>query len=138
MKNSKFSDGYICHECKSNYYLNYNDSTCIDNTQKGPFYKCAYGDSDIGLCVEFIDGYYLGIIDNKCTLINNCLISQDENTCIECDENYCLDVKKGNFIKNDIIVDEDFKFYYACNRTNKEGTECNEFIDWFYPWKRWL
>ena len=131
MKNCKFSDGYICHECKSNFYLNYNDSTCINNTQKGPYYKCAYGDSEIELCLECIDGYYLGILDNKCTLNDNCRISEDENTCIECDENYCLDVKKGNCIKNDIIANEDSKFYYACNRTNNEGTECAECIDGF-------
>ena len=29
-----------CTACKNNYYLNTNDSTCLDNTREGSFYKC--------------------------------------------------------------------------------------------------
>ena len=132
MEHCKSSDGYLCHECKKNYYLEYNNNTCEDNTQEGPFYKCAYGDFNEQICNECEDGYFLGILDNKCTLINNCKISKDENTCEVCDEDYCLDAKKGTCIKNDIIENEDEKFYFNCNRTNLEGNACEECINGFY------
>ena len=129
LKNCKNSQGYRCNESKNKFCLNYNDSTCIDNTQEAPYYKCKYTDYTSNYCARCIDNYYLGSEDNKCTLIQNCKISKDENTCIECDEYYCLDLKKGLCFVNDYIDDENFKFYYACNLTNKEGTACEKCIE---------
>ena len=131
MENCKMSNGYICHECKKNYYLDYDNNTCMDNTEKGPFYKCAYGELTSQICYECIDGYYLGILDNKCTLNNNCKISIDENQCEICDENYCLDAKNGTCVPNNIIINEEYKFFFNCNRTNLEGNACEECINGF-------
>ena len=128
-KNCKTSAGFYCSECKNNYYLNLNDSTCQDNTQKGPFYKCALSDKEEEICIKCIEGYYLGTEDKKCSLIENCKISKDENTCIECDESLCLDLKKNICVENDYIEDENKKFYFACKRTNIEGTKCELCIE---------
>ena len=62
-------------------------------------------------------------------MVDNCAISKDEKTCEVCDEYFCLDVKNGNCIQNDIITDENIKFYFACNRTDEEGTNCAECIE---------
>ena len=128
-ENCKISAGFYCSECKDNFYLNKNDSTCIDNTQEGPFYKCQLSDPNNEFCVECIDGYYLGSGDNKCSLISECKKSQDENTCIECEDYFCLDLKNGTCVDNDFIYDENIKFYFACSVTNKEGTGCDKCID---------
>ena len=125
--NCKSSEGSICSECKDNYYLDLTDRICIDNTKKGPFYKCAFGYSDF--CDKCIEGYYLGSGDKKCSLIEKCNKSIDENTCIECEEFMCLDVRKGICVDNDIIYDEKYKFYINCKKTNKEGTACEECIE---------
>ena len=127
-ENCKRSGGFYCSECKDNYYINLNDSACVcvDNTQKGPFYKCALSDKENKYCQRCIVGYYLGTEDNLCSLIENCKISESENVCSECDEGYCLDLKKGMCIENDFIEDEKDKFYYACKKTNKEGTKCEK------------
>ena len=125
-ENCKLSAGYYCSECKNNFYLNLNDSICVDNTQKGPFYKCALTDLYNEYCQKCIDGYYLGTEDNLCSLNENCKISKNENVCLECDENYCLDLKKGKCFENDYLENENDKIYYACEKTNKEGTKCEK------------
>ena len=127
-ENCKISGGFYCSRCKDNYYLNYNDSKCIDNTQIGPFYKCALSDYNSEYCRLCIDGYYLGE-DNKCSLIDFCKESLDENTCIECEDYYCLDLKNGTCVENDYIYDENIKYYFACIRTNKEGTKCEKCVE---------
>jgi hypothetical protein len=123
-KNCKLSDGADCSECKRNYYLDLDNRTCIDNTQKGPFYKCAFGYTEEGYCNECIEGYYIGSLDMKCSLIEDCRISENENTCIECDEYLCLDVKKGICVLNYYIEKEEDIIYVNCIKTNKEGTAC--------------
>ena len=128
-ENCKYSQGINCNECKDNFYLNLNNNKCIDNTQIGPFYKCARSDENNEICMRCIDNYYLGTEDNKCSLIENCKISEDENTCLECDEYYCLDLKKGICLENYYIFDENIKFYFACNKTNSEGNACEECMD---------
>ena len=128
-KNCKISEKNNCSLCKNNFYLNKNDSTCIDNTQKGPFYKCLFSDQNNEFCEECIDEYYLGSDDNKCSLISDCKKSEDENTCIECNDFYCLNLKNGTCIDNIFIYDENDKFYFACSRTNQEGTACEKCMD---------
>ena len=125
-ENCKSTEGSYCYECRNNYYLDLNNTICVDNTQKGPFYKCAFGYPEY--CNECIDGYYLGTGDQKCSLIEDCKISKDENTCIECDDFMCLDVKKGICVDN-MLYDEENKFYVNCKKTNKEGTACEECIE---------
>ena len=127
-ENCKYSTGDICKECKNNFYLDYNDNKCKDNTKDDLFYKCLYSLSGKS-CSSCIDNYYLGSGDNKCTLIENCKISKNEITCIECDKNYCLDLKKLICVENDFIKDENFKFYFACIMTNKDGSSCEKCID---------
>ena len=128
-KNCKISGGFYCSECKNNYYLNLNESLCVDNTEKGPFYKCAFSDYDNEYCEYCIKDYFIGSEDHKCSLIEDCKISEDENTCIECDEFFCLDIKKQKCMENYYIYDENIKYYFACNRTNKEGTACEKCIE---------
>ena len=128
-ENCKYSKGIKCDECKNNFYLNLANNTCVDNSKIGPFYKCARSDENNKICIRCIENYYLGFEDNKCSLINYCKFSQDENTCIECDEYHCLDLKKGICVDNDIIYDENIKFYFACNKTNLEGNACAECFD---------
>lgn len=128
-ENCKTSGGNYCYECKNNFYLNRNDSTCLDNTKEGYFYKCEKSDRNNEFCEKCIKGYYLGSGDRKCSLIENCKISQNEKTCEECDEYFCLNLKNGLCFENDYIRNENTKFYFACLKTNKEGTSCEECKD---------
>ena len=117
-------DDWICDDCKNGFYLNQSDSTCYSNTEKDNFYKCKRIEIGQDICTECEEGYYLGKIDNKCTKIEGCSISKDENSCIECDENYCLNMKNEICYNNEIINEEENKFYFRCNRTNSDGTTC--------------
>ena len=137
LENCKVSGGFYCSRCKDNFYLNRNDSNkCFDNTQEGPFYKCVYSDYSGESCDLCIENYYVGSEDYKCSLIENCKKSVDEETCIECDDYYCLDLKKGTCEWNDYIYDENEKLYFACLRTNKEGTSCEECIEGYEVGKK--
>ena len=40
-------------------------------------------------------------------------------------------MKTGKCEYNDEIIDENKKFYYKCNRTNKEGNTCEICLDGF-------
>ena len=123
-------DGYLCSECKNNYYLRRNDSLCFDNNDE-IYYKCAFTDYKGENCTKCIDGYYLGYEDKKCSLIENCAVSEREDKCIKCNNGYCFDVKKGICINNEKIVNINEKFYFACNKTNKEGNLCEQCIEGF-------
>ena len=113
-----------CERCKNDFYLNRKDNLCYDNTEKGPLYKCAYTDSKGEICMQCIDDYYLGYLDDKCTTIEGCDLSENENKCIQCDEYYCLNLKDNRCYPNDEIVDESKKYYFNCNRTNSDGSKC--------------
>ena len=80
-------------------------------------------------CLTCIEGYHLGSKDNKCTKIVGCELSENENKCIECGEDYCLDTKKGTCEINYEIEYEGKKFYFNCNRTNKDGNGCEVCLD---------
>ena len=130
-KNCKTTCSYDdeCCECKNNYYINFTDYLCYDNTKEGPFYKCSFTD-DLGeICDYCEDGYFIGSEDKKCSKIDNCKKSENENKCLECDEHYCLDLKKQMCISNNYLVDENNKIYLNCNITNKEGTKCEQCLD---------
>ena len=128
-ENCKIAEGIFCSECRTNFYLNINDSTCIDNTKEGPFYKCMKSDKNNEFCEKCIDKYYLSSGDKKCILVENCKISKNENICIECNDYYCLDVKNGLCIDNDFLIDENIKFYFACIKTNENSTACEKCMD---------
>ena len=132
-QNCKSGRGFEhCEICKDDYYLNNTDYLCYDNTDiKNKFYKCAILDDKNEYCVECVNNYYLGEIDNKCTSNYGCDLSDDENEgrCLECNEYYCLDIKTGKCEYNDEINDENKKIYYRCNRTNEEGTECEQCLE---------
>ena len=87
-------------------------------------YKCSKTDYYSGECAGCIEGYYLGYEDNKCSLIEGCAISENENKCLKCGQYYCLDSKTGQCKDNDIIEDEDEKYYYRCSKTDEKGTKC--------------
>ena len=126
-ENCKISNQNFCEICKNNFYLNKTDRLCYSNKEKGNFYKCSYTDSNGEFCIECIEGYYIGFIDHKCTTMNGCDISENENKCLKCDADFsfCLDLKTGKCEDSDIIISEEKKFYYKCNITNKEGTACD-------------
>jgi hypothetical protein len=88
-----------------------------------------YSDSEGAFCEVCIDGYYLGSEDKKCILIENCKISENENKCLQCDDFYCLDVKRQKCIENDFLENTDIKIYFSCNRTNDQGNACEQCIE---------
>jgi len=125
LKNCKLTDkGDYCIKCKDDFYLNKKNNLCYNNQENNNFYKCAMTDDTGELCNECIKEYYLGDKDNKCSKIEGCLLSENENKCIECDEYYCLDINTGKCVINDEIIDEEKKFYFKCNKTNKAGNAC--------------
>ena len=117
-------DDLYCFRCKDEYYLNLTDHLCYPNDIIGDYYKCAFTDTYSEYCSSCIDGYFIGNIDNKCTLDEGCDKSENENKCLECKFNYCLNIKSGKCEVNDRVISEEKKFYYKCNRTNNEGTAC--------------
>ena len=130
LENCKFSYyGEWCSICKDDYYLNQSEFLCRSNSDPDYFYKCAKTYSGLNMCSDCVKGYYLGRKDHKCSKIEGCERSEDENTCLECNEYHCLDLKTGNCEPNYKIVDEKKKFYYRCNMTNDEGTACEYCLD---------
>ena len=113
-----------CQECKNEFYLNQTDHLCYNNTANPEYYKCAITSSPGEECLRCIEGYYIGQKDAKCSKIEGCALSENETFCMECENNYCLNVKTGQCISNGDIYDEGEKYYYRCNRTNDEGTSC--------------
>ena len=115
----------FCDKCKSNYCMNQTEHTCFSNEEVGDFYKCAMTDPLGRFCVSCEDDYYLGAKTRLCSIINGCERAEmDDSRCIECNYYYCLDLKTGKCKDNDVIEDEEKKYYFRCNRTNKEGTAC--------------
>ena len=116
-----------CEDCKDDFYYNQTDHLCYSNQEvDNIFYKCKRI-AWYGKCTYCVDGYELGELDNKCSKIKGCALSENENKCLECDTFfYCLDKKSGKCEVSDEIIDENKKFYYKCNKTNDEGTRCAE------------
>ena len=125
-KNCKYgTENEHCEYCRDNFYLNSTDHICYDNTDiNNKFYKCALIDINNQFCQECVNNYYLGEKDNKCTSNIGCDLSENEEKCLECNEYYCLDLKTGKCEDNTELKDENKKIYFRCNKTNKEGTEC--------------
>ena len=117
--------GYECSICKKGYYFNSTDSLCYDNNEKNKYYKCSRVYA--GICNECEEGYFFGYGDYKCSKVEFCLNSADENTCIKCRQNYCLDGKTATCINNKEIINENLN-YFRCLKTNREGLceECEE------------
>jgi len=113
-----------CSSCKNNYYLNQTDLLCYSNEEEGPFYKCAMTDFNAIYCADCIEGYNLGEKDHKCTLLEGCRLVNEENKCVECSQDYCLDSKNGVCKRNYMVISEEEKIYFRCQRTNEEGTGC--------------
>ena len=131
--NCKYSvlDANYCERCKNDFYINETNHLCYSNKENEKFYKCAVNYANSDICDICIKGYHLGYIDKKCSKIEGCDISENENKCIECDENYCLNLKTGECEDNNRIISEDEKYYYKCNKTNEEGNSCDICLDGF-------
>ena len=127
-KNCKLTfNGYQCSSCKKGFYFNNTDSLCYDNNIKNKYYKCSRVYA--GICNECEEGYFFGYGDYKCSKIEFCLKSQDENTCTQCRPNYCLDGKKNICIDNKII-NESIN-YYRCLKQMKKVCVKNVKIIYF-------
>ena len=124
------SNEEFCQECKNDFYLNQSDHICYSNkNEKGDFYNCALTNPTGEKCMTCIDNYYLGKLDNKCSTIEGCQISENQYKCKKCDDYYyCLDLKTGKCEDKDYNIDEEKKFYYNCNQTNDEGTACKSCV----------
>ena len=121
----KTSSNEYCEECKDNFYLSVQDKICYNNTEENIFYKCFISTDNGTECLYCIDNYFIGKKDLKCSKIEGCAISENENKCIECDEYLCLNVKKQTCVRNNWAPENDEqKIYVNCNKTNEEGTEC--------------
>ena len=121
-----------CDTCVNDYYLSNKDFLCYDNTQPGPFYKCAYSDSKQERCTYCIDDYYLGYFDDKCSRIEGCDLSENEDKCLVCDEYHCLNLNNNKCYPNDEINLEEEKFYFRCNKTNQEGNKCGICLEGYH------
>jgi len=131
-KNCKMStsNDTICSVCKSNYYLNLTDFLCYDNTNKGDIlYRCSRPNPEMTECRICEDNYYLGSGDKKCSNITKCKISENGDKCLACEVCYCLDLKSGKCFDNEFLYEENQKIYIACNRTNKDGTACEQCLE---------
>ena len=42
---------------------------------------------------------------------------------------YCLNLKNNTCVNNKYIYEEENKFYYRCNMTNKEGNKCDIYLE---------
>jgi len=125
------NSGQYCYGCKDDFYINQTDHLCYSNKEEGPFYKCSVIDLYKNYCIICTKGYYIGNLDKKCSKIDGCELSENENRCIQCGEYYCLNAKTGKCHDNYLINDENEKFYYNCNRTNEEGNACEICNDGF-------
>ena len=122
------SNGTYCDKCRNDFYLNTSDHLCYDNTAKNEFYKCAFTFGEY--CDGCIEDYYLGYIDKKCSLIEGCDQSENENKCLICDSDmFCLNLKNNKCFNNEYILSDELKFYYRCNKTNTEGNKCETCVD---------
>ena len=100
-------NGKYCDSSKKDYYLNKSDYLCYSNKEENNFYKCEYTNYYGEYCSKCENNYYLGYEDHKCSKIKNCDASENENKCIECCENYCLDLSTGKCEYNDEIINEE-------------------------------
>ena len=121
--------GENCKKCRENFYLNKKDNLCYSNKEYGDFYKCEETDINGEYCNKCVEDYFLGKKYKKCSKIEGCEITLDEIKCVECDEYHVLNVKDGKCEINYKINDEDKKYYYKCNKTNSEGTNCESCVD---------
>ena len=122
-------DGYYNNIINGNCFSNQEDNDqkyclifseqcdkCIDNYYLDEDFKCTYSEncakSYLGNCTKCIEGYYLGRLDNKCTTVKNCIKSDFNYNCEECDDGYFLyayekcvnDTEMGGKYKNCKIV----------------------------------
>ena len=122
----------ICYYCKNGFYMNQTDHLCYNNKEKDDnFYKCLLTDMKGEKCIKCEDNYYIGYKDYKCSKIYGCDKSENEDLCSECNDRHCLNVKTGKCESNELIENEDDKFYYRCIETNEEGNACEKCLDGF-------
>ena len=120
-----------CSLCREDFYLNITDYLCYSSLGNDNFYKCAMSDINEIDCYKCIEGYYLSNKNKRCSKIKGCNILEKEIKCIDCEDNYCLDLKTGKCENSLDIISEEKKYYFRCNRTNEEGNACEICLDGF-------
>ena len=118
-----------CVACKDDFYLNITDYLCYSSKEKDNFYKWAISDINDIDCYKCIEGYYLSTKNKTCSQNKGCNILENENKCIECEENFCLDINTGKCEYSQEITSEEKLFYFRCKKTNKEGNACEECLE---------
>lgn len=118
-----------CLKCKKNYTLvgieNYSNEGIIicKSLNSDDFLNCESIDPLIGKCINCTEGYFLNLIDKKCTKTENCSKSSF-GVCKECINGYYLD-KKENLCKKQ---NEKFE---NCKSTT-DGIKCTECLSDYY------
>ena len=128
LKNCKYNQLFNekkCAVCKDNYYLNRKEKICKSNTKNDKFYKCEISNDNGDACSTCVKDYFIGRIDKKCSLIQGCLKSKNENYCLICDTDFCLD-NKGKCVYNYDITEINKKYIYRCNALNLNGDRCSK------------
>ena len=120
-----------CIECLPYFYLGLDNQCSISKNCKI---------SENGICTSCFMGYYLSLLDKKCTNTENCLKVNDSNEeCEECKEEYfydyslhkCIlrDIKKNNDIKNCLSVTSNNNCYKCKNNYYLNMTDFSCYIN---------
>ena len=145
-------DSGLCFQCDNNYYLDFKDGKCKSNTEDNEFKYCKisnlgltcnvcingyfYGEdlkctntykckeSNNGICEICSDNFYLGL-DHRCSLIEHCIYSFNENICEECEEGYYY-----NKTNNKCILAKNG--FENCKIVNYNDVSCSKCKDDFY------
>lgn len=118
--------GENCIECHNNYYLNKTDKKCYLAQEDEKLYKCSETNQENN-CTKCERYYFLGKLDNKCSSIFGCDKSENVNTCLECNPNYCLTEGRCNYTS--IIFGDENGFCFKCFETNEGGKGCKKCFD---------
>lgn len=128
--NCRYSTWDQCDSCKDNYYLLKPERICYNNNEEGIFYKCKMSDKNGEFCAECEKEYFLTTGEDKvCVKMRGCKISEDENTCLQCDKGFCYDKKKKTCFDNYNIESEKNIKYFGCEYTDEKGEKCEKCLD---------
>ncbi len=136
----------ICNLCKKGFYLDSLTGDCISNQLDNEFKYCYIGSekcekcidyfyldkeyicstslnclkSENGICIECLEKYYLGSLDNKCTATEKCIQADSSFSCIECEQGYFYNQSDFSCISEELFADK----FKNCRITDIYGQNC--------------